>query len=72
MLWLQHTDSGRDRDRKKMGSVGLWRCSHCTETDDNRDSHRVLCTCDRSRSRSRPCQCEETIRFKTENMTGVL
>ena len=33
--------------------VGLWRCSHCTETEDNTDFHWVLCTCSRYLSRFR-------------------
>ena len=30
----------------------VWRCTHCTKTDNNTDSHWVLYTCYRSRSRS--------------------
>ena len=35
-----------------MGCIGLCvRCSYCTETEDNTDSHWVLCSCYRSQSR---------------------
>ena len=38
-----------------IGCYGIvWRCSYCKETDNNTDSHWVLYTSYRSRSRSRP------------------
>ena len=30
----------------------VWKCSHCTGTDDNTDSHCVMCTCSPYPSRS--------------------
>ena len=43
------TLTGTETDKKWL----VWRCSYCTEIDDNTDSHWILYTCYRYWTRSR-------------------
>ena len=47
---LPDTETETEIDKKWVVHIYriVWRCSHCTETDDNADSHWALCTYSRS------------------------